>query len=263
MKLLTINTHSIIEKDYEKKCEYFVDTITRIKPDIIAMQEVNQSKWAKTVDSNNFCGDFPLKTDNHVMKMSNCLEKSGVNYYYNWLGIKYGYKIFEEGLGILSKTPIEKSDSFLLTKSDDINNWKTRKAQIVKTSGLVICNVHMGWWEDANEPFSEQFDRLNNKLSEVNEQIFLMGDFNSPADEKNQGYEKVLSGGWLDTYVLANDKDNGFTVTSKIDGWKNNKEKRIDYIFTNRKIPVKSSKVIFNGKNEKIISDHFGVIIEI
>ena len=30
MKLLTINTHSLIEKDYDKKCEYFVDAISRI-----------------------------------------------------------------------------------------------------------------------------------------------------------------------------------------------------------------------------------------
>ena len=263
MKLLTINTHSLIEKDYDKKCEYFVDAISRIKPDIIAMQEVNQSKWAKTVDSNNFCGEFLLKADNHAIKISKILEKCGLKYYYNWLGIKYGYKIFEEGLGILSLTPIEEADSFLLTKSDDINNWKTRKAQIIKTAGLVICNVHMGWWEDEDEPFSSQFDHLNNKLSEMNKDIFLMGDFNSPADEKNKGYEKVISDGWFDTYTLAADKDDGFTVTSKIDGWKNNKEKRIDYIFTNRQISVKSSNVIFNEKNEKIISDHHGVIIEI
>lgn len=263
MKLLTINTHSIIEKDYEKKCGYFVDAITRIKPDIIAMQEVNQSKWAKTADSNNFCGDFSIKTDNHAMKMSKILEKCGLKYYYNWLGIKYGYKIFEEGLGVLSKTPLEECEPFLLTKSDNIDSWKTRKAQLIKTADLIICNVHMGWWEDKDEPFSEQFDRLNNKLSEMNELIFLMGDFNSPADENNQGYEKVVSTGWLDTYALADDKDDGFTVISKIDGWQNADKKRIDYIFTNRKIPVKSSKVIFNGKNEKIISDHFGVIIEI
>lgn len=263
MKFLTINTHSIIEKDYDKKCEYFVDAISRIKPDIITMQEVNQSKWAKTVDSDNFCGDFKLKTDNHAMKMSKMLKDYGLDYYYNWLGIKYGYKIFEEGLGVLSLNPIEKSDSLLLTKSDNINSWKTRKAQIIKTSDLIICNVHMGWWDDEDEPFSYQFKQLNNKLSEMNEHIFLMGDFNSPADKKNQGYEKVVSDGWFDTYTLADDKDEGFTVISKIDGWKNNKEKRIDYIFTNRKISVKSSKVIFDGKNEKIISDHFGVIIEI
>ena len=263
MKLLTINTHSLVEKDYDKKCEYFVDAISRIKPDIIAMQEVNQSKWAKTVDSNDFCGKFLLKSDNHAIKISKMLEKCGLKYYYNWLGIKYGYKLFEEGLAVFSLSPIEKTDSILLTDHDEINSWKTRKAQIIKTKDFTVCNVHMGWWDDAAEPFCKQFDCLSERLSSVNDLIFLMGDFNSPANEKNKGYEKVLTDGWFDTYSLASEKDDGFTVTSKIDGWNNNKEKRIDYIFTNRKISVKSSSVIFNEKNEKIISDHHGVIIEI
>ena len=42
MKIMTINTHSYIEDDAEKKLDIFIDTIMRIKPDIIAMQEVNQ-----------------------------------------------------------------------------------------------------------------------------------------------------------------------------------------------------------------------------
>ena len=263
MKLLTINTHSIIEKDYEQKCEYFIDAITRIRPDIIAMQEVNQSKWAQKTDNSNYCGDFPLKSDNHAIKINKLLLKNGIDYHYNWLGIKYGYKIFEEGLAVFSLEPIEKTESVLLTNRNDIKSWKTRRAQIIKTSEYTICNVHMGWWDDSDEPFSKQFDRLSDRLSAIDGQIFLMGDFNSPAHKKNQGYEKIISNGWFDTYNLASEKDDGFTVTSKIDGWKNNKEKRIDYIFTNRKIPVKSSNTIFNGKNERIISDHSGIIIEI
>ena len=43
MKLLTINTHSLIEDNYRKKLDIFVDVIYRIRPDIIAMQEVNQT----------------------------------------------------------------------------------------------------------------------------------------------------------------------------------------------------------------------------
>ena len=43
MKLLTINTHSHIEKDYDRKCDIFVDAVLRHRPDVIAMQEINQS----------------------------------------------------------------------------------------------------------------------------------------------------------------------------------------------------------------------------
>ncbi|MFX4006247.1 endonuclease, partial [Streptococcus suis] len=40
-------------------------------------------------------------------------------------------------------------------------------------------------------------------------------------------------------------------------------EKRLDYIFLNQKKEVLSSVVIFNGENRPIISDHFGVDVEI
>ena len=263
MKILTINTHSILEKDYEKKCEYFKDAIIRIQPDIIAMQEVNQSKWAKTVDNPNYIGNMQIKSDNHALKISKMLENSKVNYFYNWLGIKFSYKIFEEGISIFSKKPIENVSELLLTEKDDVSDWRTRKAQLAKIGDMLICNVHMGWWDDNDAPFLKQFNVLNNHLSNINSQIFLMGDFNSPANEKNRGYETVINSGWFDTYTLANVKDSGYTVTKKIDGWETSEEKRIDYIFTNRKIPVKSSNVIFNREIENIISDHFGVIIEI
>ena len=263
MKILTINTHSLIEKDYEKKCEYFKNAIINHKPDIIAMQEVNQSKWARTVDNSHFSGDIPIKSDNHALKICKMLREESIDYHFNWLGIKNGYKPFDEGLSILSLVPIDKTDSLLLSKTYDYNNWKTRMAQIAKIGDKIIVNVHMGWWNDDEEPFLNQFQKLNEQLFNKEQDIFLVGDFNSPSNEKNTGYDTVLSGGWYDTYTLAEDKDDGITVSSKIDGWKDNDKKRIDYIFTNKKIPVKSSKVIFNGKNEKIISDHFGVIIEI
>ena len=43
MKILTLNTHSIIEDNYERKFDIFTDAIFRLRPDVIAMQEVNQS----------------------------------------------------------------------------------------------------------------------------------------------------------------------------------------------------------------------------
>ena len=50
MKLLSINTHSLIEENYEKKVKIFVEAVARIKPDIICMQEVNQTNTAALAD---------------------------------------------------------------------------------------------------------------------------------------------------------------------------------------------------------------------
>ena len=255
MKLLTINTHSLIEDNYEEKCDIFSKAINRIEPDVIAMQEVNQTKSSEIV-----FGYKDIKKDNHALK----IYKSLKNYHFSWLRIKSAYEVYEEGLAIFSRKPIINICNLLLTKTDDFNNWKKRMAQVVKIEDVVISNVHMGWWNDTEEPFSNQFEKLNSYLSPNDSTIFIMGDFNSPADEKNTGYDMVLSHGWYDTYTLAQEKDSGHTITKKIAGWENNRDsKRIDYIFSSRKLNVKSSKVIFNGDNEKSISDHNGVIIEI
>ena len=44
MKLLTLNTHSLVEENYSEKLSIFVKAVAEIKPDIIALQEVNQPK---------------------------------------------------------------------------------------------------------------------------------------------------------------------------------------------------------------------------
>ena len=72
MKLLTLNTHSLIEPDYEAKREIFVNFIAAEQPEVFALQEVNQTASAPLL------GDAPagycpcpgntllLKADNHA-----------------------------------------------------------------------------------------------------------------------------------------------------------------------------------------------------
>ena len=43
MKLITLNTHSLAEPDYENKLKLFARAALRETPDVIALQEVNQS----------------------------------------------------------------------------------------------------------------------------------------------------------------------------------------------------------------------------
>ena len=50
MKLLTLNTHSLIEPDYEAKREIFVDFIAREQPEVFALQEVNQTAAAPQLE---------------------------------------------------------------------------------------------------------------------------------------------------------------------------------------------------------------------
>ena len=92
-----------------------------------------------------------------------------------------------------------------------------------------------------------------------------MGDFNNEAALKEEGYDyiKETAPQLEDAYIQADEKIGSATVLSDIDGWEGHTdEKRIDYIFTDYPGEIKSCRVVFDGKKEPIVSDHFGVAVE-
>lgn len=275
IKILTLNAHSLIENNYEEKLKIFTDTILKEQPDIIALQEVNQTINGAIIPENNLTGFYPCQSyvritnDNHAYNVIKILNKNNLNYFWTWLPLKNGYGKFDEGLAILSLKPILKTDTFLISKIDDYENWKTRKVLGILTDEKRkewYYNVHMGWWNDNEDPFECQWKKLNDHLSTL-QNVWIMGDFNSPAEVRNEGYDLIKNSGWYDSYTLAQEKDIGFTVEKVIDGWKDKlKEQtkmRIDHIWCSNKISIKSSNVIFNGKNKAVVSDHYGVIISV
>ena len=251
MKLWTINTHSISEADYERKLVEFADAAAKHRPDIIAMQEVNQLHTGP---------DTGAHEDNHALRAVRLIEERGVCYYWCWLPVKLGFGKYDEGLAILSLSPIAEKEEILISRSSDYFNWKTRKILGVRCEGSSewFYNVHMGWWDDDEEPFSEHWKRLSERVK--GKSCWLMGDFNSRADARGGGYDLVRSSGFYDTFELAEERDGGATVIKSIDGWKGNTDAmRLDYIFTSEKQRIKKSRVIFNGGELPVISDHFGV----
>lgn len=276
IKIITLNCHSLEEENYKEKLEEFVTATAGMKPQIIALQEVNQSIDSQTASEDlpeGYCPCEPgivLKKDNHALNVAEKLRKLGYPMYWTWTPAKKGYDKYEEGLALFSVYPIDRAESTYTTISRDFDNWKVRKAvSVVCTIGgrqIQFISVHMGWWEDREEPFISQWEKLEDIVNK-NMNCFVMGDFNSPASMKNGGYDYIISKGWKDTYRLANKKDEGFTVCKKIDGWKDKdseKNMRIDFIFTNGTddMTIDSSSVVFNGKNGQVVSDHFGVMID-
>ena len=49
MKLLTLNTHSLEESGMPEKQAAFAKAVTRFRPDVIALQEVNQRSEERRV----------------------------------------------------------------------------------------------------------------------------------------------------------------------------------------------------------------------
>lgn len=258
MKLLTLNCHSWQEKEQLRKINYIAETIKENKYDVIAFQEVSQLIENEILYDN-------IKKDNFVYLLNENLKKLGCNdYEFFWDISHIGYDIYEEGLCILTRLPIVEKEGFFVTDNKDINNPRTRK--IIKATleynGKYIdfYSCHLGWWNDEECSYKTQVDNLlkyNDKLS------FYMGDFNNDPDKKDEGYDYLLRN-LIDTYNLATKKDDGVTIKGKIDGWENNKkDMRIDLILSNQDVDVSYSNIIFNGKNKDIVSDHFGVEIEV
>lgn len=271
MKLLTLNCHSILEPDYQNKLLHFVDCIAQWQPDVFALQEVNQTAAQPTL-VNAPAGyspcpgnPIPLRQDNHAAAVAKALEERGIRYFWSWLPAKIGYGKYDEGVALFSKGPIIQIDNLLLSRTKDYTNWKTRRTLGISSGGVWYYTMHMGWWKDEEEPFADQWQRFQSVVCSRGA-TFLLGDFNSDAAVRGEGYDLVAADGWQDTYLLAEQKDDGYTVVQAIDGWRDSPDadakKRIDQIWCSEKLPIKSSTVAFNGKQGSPVSDHAGILIE-
>lgn len=279
MKILTLNTHSLLEDDYTQKLELFVEGILKERPDVIALQEVNQTADAEILETEMLQGQYPvpgciaIRKDNHAAQVAHRLHQAGVSCSWAWIPIKLGYGKFDEGVAIITLgQKIRCVDQFPISKSTDYNNWRTRAALGVQLDGQDdwFYSVHMGWWDDTAERFLEQWKILNCCIASKRMcgTVWLIGDFNAPDGISGQSYDHITACGWFDTYKIAAIKDCGITVSGDIDGWHDkymgHREDgaRMDYIWCSRKKEVLMSRVMFNGLKEPIVSDHFGVLIE-
>ena len=235
MKLITLNTHSLIEEHYEEKLHAFAEVIRKEKPDILAMQEVNQLACEEIWPDEKLPGfvrcrgfSLPVRRGNHAARLAELLKDSGLSYSWTWISAKMGYDRYDEGMAVFSLSPIADTDQFQISRSFDYHYWKTRRVLGIRTEAdpdTWFYTVHMGWWDDAEDPFAGQWEQLNQFLQEKGrldsgKNVWLLGDFNSPSAVSGEGYDCIRKAGWLDSYVLAAQKDDGATVDHVIDGWR-------------------------------------------
>lgn len=268
MKTLTLNCNSCHEENQEENLNYLADVIANRKYDVICLQEVSQ-KISDTIVYDD------IKKSNFAYRLCEALRIRNCDYDFVWAFNHIGYDKYEEGVAIVYLKTLEIEDKFqaFVGQTQDVNFWKTRKIARITVKNhdesIDFYSCHFGWWDDTEGSFQNQFNDLLKMSQARKNRCFFMGDFNNIAAIRGEGYDYVLANQIYDTYTLAENKDSGTTVLGVIAGWEEKSgdntihEKRIDYIFTNKKAAVKTSNVIFNGKNQKIISDHYAIEVEV
>ena len=278
LKLLTLNAHSLHGNESERRRRLLglCDTLERQRPHIIALQEVNQPVDAPYADTDHTKGYYraatcvapvPLKKGNFVIDLVWEMARRGIPYHFTFLPIKIGYGRFDEGLAVLSVSPIRSACGFYISRCEDYDDHNTRMALLVeiKDRDIMICNIHTSRYDHKPDPFYDQWLRLVSRLPE-NRSLFLMGDLNCPAEVRGEGYDRVCEAGYFDAWRMADirvgEKE---TAETQIDGWKDGAScGRIDYIFSS--FYPKADKItytrVLDGERGERVSDHFGVMAE-
>lgn len=261
MKLLTVNVHAWLEDNQEEKLNTLAQAIAENDYDVIALQEVNQLMSAKLVT-------HELRDDNYgLILLEKLRHLVGEKYSYYWSNSHIGYDKYDEGIAFLTKLPVYEVDPFYCSQHQSLDSILSRKIlglTVLYKGQLVECySCHINLPDGEGEDQLENIQTIINRTQTDNLKVF-MGDFNTDSISNHSAYEAITNLGLIDTYDLAEEKDSGITVEKAIDGWSDHaEEKRLDYIFLNQTKTVLSSRVIFNGKNKAIISDHFGVEIQL
>lgn len=277
-KIMTLNLHTYQElnsenfsslddffKAYEKINEEIADTIKEKDLDIILLQEAAQHKDMPVVMNN---GNVNIKKYNVILELQRLLkEKYKLDYSFIWDWSHYGWDVWEEGIGILTRFDIKKMQSCYVSGSEDKKNIFSRK--VVKgvlsltEKDLDVYSVHLNWWEKG---FKEDIDNLFKWIeeSETGSNFVLAGDFNNAAGDAGYNYfmGKTINGEKVIDVDFKANSDNFNRATIRGDVF--NSTQRIDYIITSDKKDTKviKSECIF-ASDEDRVSDHMGIIAEI
>lgn len=272
MKWLTLNIHSWMEEDTEEKMDILVHYIISSGLDGVSLQEVNQRIDALPEENPlHFVPPINEKTiikqDNYALCLVKRLAELGEEYHWSWTYSHVGYGIYEEGVAILSKKPLQ--SQAVLVSSVDKKTDVTRRMMLcskltVQDKELFVTSSHYSWWnEETKHGFQDEWTLSKLFLDKLSGFILLCGDFNGPDTIKNETYDLVTKS-FVDTFELAEHPSGRYTIPKEIDGWKHTKEQlRIDYIFASEPCQVRSHDVIFDGENYPCISDHYGVVVSI
>ncbi|QMS84809.1 endonuclease/exonuclease/phosphatase family protein [Candidatus Xianfuyuplasma coldseepsis] len=247
LNLLTLNLHCLVEENLPDKQQRIAQAIVDYDVDVVFLQEVAQTQTLPYIEDH-------IKADNYAYTLQQLLQEKELFYHIYYLPIKQSFNRYDEGLALLSKTPLLVTDTRCISKTRDYTNWKSRKVLVAQYSeDLYLATTHFGW-SDGNEVFEDQFDAAIAALP-ITSRWIMAGDFNVLPTSNE--YKYIMNHGCIDILGEGPLKDKP-THLDNMDIHTNGS--RIDYIMTNQPITSDRHTILFT---DNPVSDHYAVFVRI
>ena len=258
LKVLTLNLHCYQEEQQDAKFSLIARAINELDIDVVCLQEVAEH-W------NDGQGDW----NSNMAKI--ILERLDKPYHLHADWSHRGFDRYREGIAILSKFPLLKTEARYISRSHDVFNIHARKAVMVQIEvpyiGLVsFFSAHLSWWSDG---FCEQFDTLvawaDRRQTKQVVATVIGGDFNIKAG--SEGYIYIANNSDYEDQVLKVQTRDTFdsVFRARAPNWPDRlrDDHRIDYIFMRRdsKLKATGARVLFTDQDYGRVSDHAGYLV--
>lgn len=258
LKVMILNLHCYQEERQDYKLSQIAKAIDEQAVDVVCLQEVAEH-W------NDGLGDWASNAANLI----NQRLKQSMHLFADWSHL--GFDKYREGVAILSRYPLQHTQSRYVSDSHDPYSIHSRKVVMAQIQApymgaINVFSAHLSWWEDG---FQQQFQRLcewaDSLLSDSAKTTLLCGDFNVAAG--SIGYQQVVNGNqYEDQYLAANHRglfEQIFRVNDPHWGSMLSDDYRIDYIFMNKtsSLHVTSARVLFTDWDYGKVSDHCGYLM--
>lgn len=266
MKCLTVNTHSWLESEKQAQLKRLAQFIATEGIDIIALQEVSQTKEQTSVFPDDFFCPTPqmpvIRADNFVLLLIEELLILDQEYYWSWTFSCISHERYEEGVALLSKAPL-RSREYTASKTVDPKDDRTRKilTAVTEVAGDNVIVGSCRFSQAGTEAFSFEWQTTEEYFKESEFPLLLLGDFNTPAGSED--YQRILASplGLKDSYQSAAERSSARAVEKSDAGRKESESERFDYVFASQEWTIEKAVVVFDDYTASTISEHSGVLV--
>ncbi len=240
------------DTDWETRMEYIIQHIIQLNPDIIGLQEINQTSGGST-------------GDNMAQTLVDSLEAHfGENYNLYEQFTHTSWNQFDESIGIISKFPVIATNYLDLTPG--VFPRKVVWNYINTPLGTVnFFNSHLSYMENHNSIRMQQVQEImdfivSKENTWAGQASILTGDLNCTPDSDPISLlvNEVDGSFYYSSYQYVNPSLNGYTVPAE------NPTRKIDYIFlkNNSEFGLDTSVVVIDEPYDGVHypSDHRGLL---